>query len=247
MITGYYLIYSNETADEILEHLDLNALSSSVDKNIDVENDVVFANAIYKLACENKKYSRRGLKDLLYYRIKTKYVQWESDPNTGKLPYDNYRDFFEPLFDYVWNKPFDLKENGKLKTKLSQRTWDCQPIQERILNNNITFVGIIIIAIILFFIIGNHFYVPSLLTVGIQGSILIFALSNGVTTKKITRTTITGCVCCIISAIYFLFTNHFSYAKGFICMMASYIIFQIAVFFNEDRLRDQTSEKSTSY
>lgn len=247
MITGYYLIYSNETADEILEHLDLNALSSSVDRNIDAENDVVFANAIYKLAYENKKYSRRGLKDLLYSRIKTKYVQWDNHPITGKLPYDNYRDFFEPLFDFVWNKPFDLKENGKLKTKLSQRTWACQPIQERILNNNITFVGIIILAILLFFIIGNHFYVPSLLTVGIQGSILIFALGDGVVTKKLTRTTQTGCICCVVVAMYFLFTNRFSYSKGFVCMTIPYVIFQVSAFFNEERLRDQISEKSISY
>lgn len=249
IITGCYFLYRDEAIEDLLNRLDSHALSKRVGDNIQAENDIILANAIYRMAKDKRIYQRERLKKHLYSMIKQRYRNREEQPIY--IPrHDNYKDFFEPLFDYVWSKPFYLQEGRESERRLSQRTWDCQPPTRRILNNNKTLWVIFILSVVLFFIIGSKFHIPSLWTLSAQSIILVFALSWGITQKNLYNIPLIGSIGCVITAAYFLFAYNYTgafYAKGFLCMISSYVLMLIAIFFNEERLNDQTDPQSTSY
>lgn len=175
MILYYYKIYSGNL-DDILSNISLKGLSD-INSAIDNENDIVLANAIFFCIDELAMWEKEDIAYKIWDKLSPLYKKRNYDPRIYDIYNDCFsKDCFNRLFNFVWNKPFSIYENGEGKISLRKLALKKRPYPLRAFNNNMS----IMLFFVLFMVLCNWIDVHVLnghSNMGVEGHSVILSLS----------------------------------------------------------------------
>lgn len=150
MISHYYFHY-DESLESLLDRLNLNRLDSSLNANIEAENDIFLIHSIIRLNSNTGIYRKRQIKDYIWEIIKDKCVVDTEYPFSRKI--ENYKKGYETLFNYCWKQKFTFKKDSNNCKPVCKLVYEKMPIYKKILDNNISLAfSLVILLFCVYFI-----------------------------------------------------------------------------------------------
>lgn len=252
----YYLVY-DESVTQLCNRINTNALTCGRRYNIEKENDIILAHAIYKIAYTTHLYRKDDIKSAIWTIVMPLCDSDDSLYSSYKMKY--FQAGFDDLFDYCWEQKFSRVNDEKKAVKLSKIAYRNRTFLNRLINSNLS----IILFSILFFAIEywinqsmlNPYYVETheiLLTalvifLGIYttGAFVRYHKSDGFYAFPL----ICAAIMCAV-AVYDLFNFADNVMGSFkaditlqivkrdLNMGISYILWYPIIYFNKDRLYD---------
>lgn len=133
----YYLVY-DESVTQLCNRINTNALTWGRRYNIEKENDIILAHAIYKTIQTTHLYRKDDVKSSIWEIIMPLCKIDESSSSSSKMEY--FQTGFDDLFDYCWEQKFSKTNDERGAVKLYEMAYKNRPLSNKLVNSNFSII-----------------------------------------------------------------------------------------------------------